>query len=1005
MVSVEKAPGSTINLADAANHITWYVDGRQVGEPGLSYDFTPSSAGNHTIQARYVKNSMVRSSTERTVVVREMMLPSILSPLNGTTISYAPGESIPLRASGENGATHVWELNGMRIASGLQSAFIPEGVSGEQQLKLKSSLFESTFENLATIVFAVNTPPELELAAKAKQLTGSDLEWTITAYDLEDVGVPTLETTWDGLRIEENTKVLESNDIGIHTLAVKATDSKGATTIKRAAITVESNRVELDIRSPRSNSVHYQNHEIPLQTTLADPRNSGGTFSWAIQYLEDPSLPVESFSGPEAIFRPTHSGEVSIVAKYHDADGIERGSARVPITVETQPLDVQLIWPHGEIVNASTALRPQLLGYDESEAPYPIIWELDGSTIENIASLQAPNIGGTHLLKALYWVDNGYQSKSQLFSVNTPPVVTIEKPLNESRIASDKPVVFAARVTDDQSFQGVIRWTDVEGNLIAEGNTMVLTGQPIGSYTFIASAEDRFGARSEAVTTYRIFEPMSNVVTSVNDNLPAYMVVPGAMPLSAQVNFTGGISPIVTWTLVQGDTSIVKQGKEIYFSYAELENLQPGNATITCAVTDSSSEGEVFRTDHPIELIDTATATLIIPEGGSTYRVGEDIPLAVGLQGFSRPTITLTINGSTIDSVWIPIEGSFMQGTTIDATEFSGEGVYELTISVTENGITEELNTALNIYRPRKGIFVDAPPETIDLTNTEYAIAAVVSELTGVDSIRWYSDTSTEPFATELETVLSLQNLTSGTRTITVQAWSGDEMIATTSFTLIAYGEMEIKVQPEVELFILQKEAPTELQVVAKDRDGSQIIGDAITWESHLDGMIGSSQILNFENLTDISSGEHLLTIRATGSDGTVITAFQRIQVNDPNALEALSEESLEPEEQIDVGDGSYDSNQFDSTFDDGEPISPYVPPDPPTPFGPGGSSMDPTLGGFMDDFMTGYDPYGGGGGYGGYDPYGGGGGYGGYDPYGGGGGYGGYDPYGGGGGYGGWGY
>jgi hypothetical protein len=1002
MVGVEKAPGSTVNLADAADHITWFVDGRQAGESGLSYLFANDSVGSHTIQARYEKGSMVRTTSERTIEVREMVAPTITTPLNGSTLTYAPGESIALRANGEPGATHGWELDGVRIASGLVAQFTPFGIVGEHQLKLKSTLHGKTLENLATITLNANTPPDVELTAKEKQFTGASLEWTVTAFDVEDNGVPALEFSWDGVILDESGKLLEKKDVGTHVLAVKATDGNGASTIRRTTVVVESDTVDLEIRSPKSGSVYYRNLEVPLQAVLVDPRISGGTISWSVQYLEDASLPVDSLMGARTSFSPQHTGEIGIVARYHDDDGQERGSVRIPITVEAEPEDIQLIWPHGAVVDAGTQLRPELVGYDESTASYPVLWEIDGTGIGDISELRAPAIPGTHVLKALYWQGNGYESVSLQFTVNSLPVVTLEKPADGSFIKFGAPVMFTAKVTDDQPFKGTVSWTDREGSLLAEGSTMVLTDLPVGNHGVVVTVEDQFGAEGTADVSFRVYEPIGNIVARVNDNLPSFIVAPGTMPLPAQLEFTGGISPVVTWTLAQGDSSLVKQGTKVFFSYAELEQFEARDVTITCSVTDEYSDVEIFHKEHPVNLVDTATATLLSPTSETTFHVGDSVPVSVGLLGFSRPSFSLTIDGELVTSTWTPMEGSLSQGTILPAATFSGEGVYELLVQVSENGFVNELPFTLNIYRSRQGIFVDDPPQTIDLTDGGIGVSAVVAGVEGVDSIRWTSDTSEVPFAYGLEATLSRENLSSGNRIITVQAWAGSTLVATTSFPITAFGAMEMEIQPQIDLYILQRGAPAELTVRAIDRDGTAITGEAITWESHLEGILGNSERLVFTDHPDIARGEHMLTVTAMGEDGTTISRYQRVQVNDPDAEETVSDEELEPQEELDVGDGLVPSGGGNS-FDAGDPIAPYVPPDPPTPFGPGGSQMDPGLGGYMNDFMSGYDPYMGGGGYGSYDPYMGGGGYGGYDPYMGGGGYGGYDPYMGGGGYGGY--
>ena len=70
------------------------------------------------------------------------------------------------------------------------------------------------------------------------------------------------------------------------------------------------------------------------------------------------------------------------------------------------------------------------------------------------------------------------------------------------------------------------------------------------------------------------------------------------------------------------------------------------------------------------------------------------------------------------------------------------------------------------------------------------------------------------------------------------------------------------------------------LEALAKDRDGSVLTGDSLTWTSHLDGLLGRGAALALDVLTNLSQGEHIFTVVAKGSSGTTISALKRIQVN-----------------------------------------------------------------------------------------------------------------------------
>jgi hypothetical protein len=346
-----------------------------------------------------------------------------------------------------------------------------------------------------------------------------------------------------------------------------------------------------------------------------------------------------------------------------------------------------------------------------------------------------------------------------------------------------------------------------------------------------------------------------------------------------------------------------------------------------------------------------AVAQITSPVSGDVFRIGEPIPIQVALTGFSSPSFSMTVNGVAATSAWLPQEGVGRYGSVIPVTMIPQEGIYELNITVTENGLVRTVPFTLNVYEQRAGIFVDHAPTQYDLESGSKRVEAVVMGLAGVDSIRWRTDTALEPVGTGAVLELANAALLPGDRSITVEALAGAQVISSYTFMLKVLGPMRIELKPEDEPLIIQRGAQVTLTALARNRDGSPIMGGAITWTSHLDGLVGIGATLPLEKLTTITAGEHIFTVEATGNNGATVFALKRIQINaieddttgerDDSAAEGDDQEGSQ-------GGRPGQGPPGGSSFDQGNPMGQGGTKKQGT-FGPGGAPPDPGL----DDAMN----------------------------------------------------
>ncbi|MCX7027278.1 MAG: hypothetical protein NT061_07340 [Spirochaetes bacterium] len=950
MAGADRVAGSQFNLNDAAQYISWFVNGANTGSKGLTYNFTGTALGSQRIQARYEKGDMTRTTPERTVIVRDIAEPIINQPLNGAAITYSVGRTIALSASGEAGAAFSWSIDGTVIAVGSDTSFNPNGLTGQKQLKLTTAAFGRTKEKLTTINLTVNSPPTLSLATPAIQYTGQTLSWTASAFDVEDQNAsPLIEIFFDGVKLTSGTaRVLLAGDIGQHLLSASTRDSQGVTATRQVPFSVEAGQLAVDIQSPMAGGTYFREYNLPLMATLGTQGGDAsgtGSFNWTVQYLDDTTVQPELFTGASASFRPKALGEAAITVRYLDSRGMERGTKKISVNVARTPLALSIYWPHGSVVNSGDVLTPDILGLPQNIAAGRVTWALNGQTLNSISSLRAPETPGPYTLVAQY-SENGSVDRAEVgFLVNGNPKVTIADTTPGGQYAAGTPIVLSARVEDDQAYTGTIAWMKQDGTRIGDGNPFLLNNAAPGEWRIIGTAVDNYGAKGTGTLSLRVYTPVSAITATINNGQPAYLVSEGSAPLAVRADYTGGIAPLVSWTLKQGERSVTKTGREAAFTYSDLTAFSEGPAFITALVVDSdlANEGarEIFRRDYPVGLTRNALATLTSPVSGNLFWVNEAIPVTVALTGFVLPTFTMKLNDVLVAGSWSSVDGTRLYTSMIPASLLQTEGVFKLDISASENSLTRDLTFTLNVYRQRSGVFVDNAPAEFNLEGGAGSVEAVVAGLTGVDSIQWHTDLAAASVATGPRLDLTSARLTPGNRSITVDALSGTRVLSSFTFFLRVMGPMNLGISPTNEPLIMQKGTQFILEAAAQDRNGSTLTGNAITWTSHLNGFLGRGTSLNLGNLNQLSIGEHVITVEATGRDGRKLSVLKRIRVNAADGGQGQNQ---------DQGTDDQDKNTPPS-FDPGNPIDPNTGGTRGS-FGPGGRPADPGLLGIFNNLF-----------------------------------------------------
>lgn len=405
----------------------------------------------------------------------------------------------------------------------------------------------------------------------------------------------------------------------------------------------------------------------------------------------------------------------------------------------------------------------------------------------------------------------------------------------------------------------------------------------------------------------------------------------------------------MSWILRQGELSVEKSGLDASFEYGELKLFAEGSIGLSLTVSDSGLADEsaqvVLKRDYPMELTANAIAELVSPAAGDLFWVGEAVPVKVAVTGFNEPSFSMEVGGTQLaTSAWTPLEGKRLYSAEIPAAALQNAGVFELNIAVGEKQTVRAIPSfTLNVYQKRSGIFVDNAPAEIDLDNEAGTVSAVIVGLGEGIKIQWHTDLSTVPAGDTATLDLKNAGLIPGERSITAEAVVGEEVVSSFTFPLKVYGAMTLRVTPESELLILQRGAAANLEAVARDRDGTILTDASITWTSHLDGLVGTGASLNLGALADLSGGEHIFTIEATGKNGSTVTVLKKIQIN------VAAEEKSGEQEQNDDGGGSGAGGGSEGVTDgwgQGRPIEQGQ--GARGPMGPGGRPIGPRMLSFL---------------------------------------------------------
>ncbi|MCL1873218.1 MAG: bacterial Ig-like domain-containing protein, partial [Clostridiales bacterium] len=735
---------------------------------------TLNIAGTQTVTVSYIEDGIIKTDTFNVTVVA-VVLDRIEVTAQPTKTVYLVGENLSLEgliitATYNNSSTSVI------AASDYNTSLIDGAVLntvGDQSVTVsytkdgitKTTTFTITVK-LELKSIEVTTPPTKEVYLKGELLVLDGMVVTATYHD----GSASVVTDYNTNPI--NGAVL--NTVGEQAVAVSyAEDSITETTTFTVTVKLELKSIE--VTTPPKKEVYLVGELLEIGDIVVTATYHDGSTSAVTAYGTSP------ING--AVLNAV--GTQTVTVSYAE-DGITE-STTFTVTVKRELKSIEVTTPPTKEVY----LVGELLEIDDIvvTANYH-----DGSTSAVTTYVTSPingaalNTVGEQTVTVSYTEDGITESKSftvtvklelKSIEVTTPP--TKEVYLVGELLEIDDIVVTATY--HDGSTSPVTTYVTSPTN----GAALNTVGEQIVTVSY---TEDGITESKSFTVTVKL--ELKSIEITTPPTKTEYLV---GEPLELD-----GI--VVTATYHDESISVVTAYSTTPINGATLNTV--GEQTVTVSYTeDGITESKSFTVTVKLELKSIEVTT---PPKKEVYLVGE-------LLEIDDIVVTATYHdGST--SVVTAYGTSPVNGAVLNAI-----GTQIVTVSYTEDGITETTTFTVMVKLELKSIEVTTPP-----TKTEYLVGEPL-ELDGMVATATYHDGSTSAITTYITSLVNGEVLnTVGEQTVTV-SYTEDGITELTTFTIMVKRELksiEVTTPPTKEVYLVGQPLVLEGMVVtATYHDGS----------------------------------------------------------------------------------------------------------------------------------------------------------------------------------------
>ena len=789
-------------------------------------------------------------------------------------------------------ATYAWTFGDATSGSG-KTVSHTYAAGGTYTVTLTVTDANGTNAKTASVVATAptNQPPVASITAPANNsgvVQGTSVTFSGTGNDPEDGVLSGTSLAWTSSRdgaIGTGTTFAKSNlSVGVHTITLTATDSKGATGAAAITLTVNSTTNQPPVANFTANCV-AQKYPNMCSFDASSSTDDVGIVSYLWSWPGDGN----NIKTPVHVF-PT-AGPWTVTLTVTDGGGLTSSITKVVGPLQNQPPTAAISAPaNNTSVVVGTVVSFAGTGSDPEDGVLSgasLVWtsNLSGQIGTGTSFSTSALPVGSHTITLTATDSKGATGAATITVIvtapNQPPTAAITAPANNTSVVQGTSVAFAGTGTDpeDGTLAGAsLVWTSSINGQIGTGVSFATSTLSVGAHTITLTATDSKGATGTATRTVIVTAPNQPPTAAITAPANNTSVVQGT-----SVAFAGtGSDPedgVLSGASLVWTSSIGGQiGTGTSFSTS---TLAVGTHTITLTATDSKGATGAAT----ITVIVTApnqppTAAITAPANNTSVVQGASVAFA----GTGTDPEDGTLTGASL--VWTSnLNGQIGTGTSFSTTTLS-VGTHTITLIATDSkGATGTATLTITVTAPNQPptASISAPSNgSSALQGTSVSFAGSGSDpedgvLTGA-SLVWTSSINGQigtgnSFATS--------TLSVGTHTITLTAKDskGATGSATITFTITA----PVGNQPPVAAIssipngaTFKSGAYVFLGGSGTDPEDGVLGGASMTWSSSINGLIGTGP-LRVTNVLTV--GTHTITLTVKDSQGATNSTTRTITI------------------------------------------------------------------------------------------------------------------------------
>ncbi len=721
---------------------------------------------------------------------------------------------------------------------------------------------------VVTLTAPLNNAVVNEGSSVSLTATASDPDGTVTKVEFYN------GTTLLGTATASPYSVTINNIVaGTYTLTAKATDNNsGATT--SSVVTLNVNKLPtIAITAPANNAVVAVGSNVSITTNAAD---TDGTIS-KVEFYRGATLLGTVTSAPwNYTITGIAAGTYALTAKVTDNNGGTATSTVVTVIANQNPT-ITITAPANNAVVAVGSNVTITTNAADADGTISKVEFYNGAALLGTVttapwSYTITNIvAGTYTLTAKATDNNGGTATSAVVTViaNQSPVVSITAPANNATFTAGANVTVTATATDADGSVSKVEFYNgatLLGTVTVSPWNYTMTGIAAGTYNLTARATDNRGAVTTSSVVTIVVNTPANQSPTVSITAPANnttIMQGSAIALVATASDPDGT--IAKVEFYNGSTLLGTDNTTPYtFNIA---NAAPGTYTLTARAYDDKS---ATANSSVITVVVKTTATIAItgPANNAVTKTGGELTI----------TATASDPDAAIKKVEYLIGTTLLGQSTTQPYTYTGtvpaSGTYTVTVKAYDvNGTVIATNTVTVTSNQDPIVSITAPANNAVLTaGTNMTISANASDTDGtVTKVEFFNGATSLGTDNSSPYSVTVNGISAGIYTLTAKATDNNGVVVTSSLvTVTVKSAATIVVTSPSNNEVVTTGSSVNVSVSANDPD------NAIKKIEIYDGSTKIGEITrspyNF-NISSLTSGSHIITVRAVDINGVVITS------------------------------------------------------------------------------------------------------------------------------------